>query len=83
MDENERELKAIHISNRNGLTLTELIGFHDTDTDKIYVLKDKYAQIRLQMFGSFRYLHVTEDDLEVYDMLTNLQRKGVILHVLN
>ena len=83
MDKDERELKAIHISNRNGPTLTELIGFHDTETDKIYVLKDKYAQIRLQMFGSFRYLHITEDDLEVYELLTNLQRKGAILRVLN
>ena len=44
MDKDERELKAIHISKGDGPTLTELIGFHDTDTDKIYVLKDKFAQ---------------------------------------
>ena len=39
--------------------------FHWTKTDELFILKDIWQHNRLTMFGTFRYLHITRDDLKL------------------
>tara|TARA_Y100000996_G_C22289415_1_gene547443 strand:+ start:353 stop:589 length:237 start_codon:yes stop_codon:yes gene_type:complete len=61
----------------------QLVGFLHPHTDQIFIFKDINRQARLQLFGSFRNIHTEENDLQVYDTLSNLQKQGAILQTLN
>ena len=52
------ELKPIRVTFNNG---TIRLYFHDTDTDVVYYLRKGHA--RVSIYGTFRTIRITMDDL--------------------
>tara|TARA_B100000029_G_scaffold412823_1_gene415596 strand:- start:456 stop:695 length:240 start_codon:yes stop_codon:yes gene_type:complete len=59
----------------------KLILFHNPEDDMLYKFKDFMKQSNLQMFGSFRTLHVTENDLQKASTLSALKKKNPLLKI--
>ena len=47
---------------------SEKLMFYREKTDQLFLLKDAVLHNRLQMFGTFREIHLSEDDI-VFDCL--------------